>query len=123
MKNPFPQLLAAARQMFASTSSRPAPAARGPVLGARHEPPNISATAKAADIQGAIREAELGDTQALFRFYRDVLIGDDLIQGELNKRKLAVIGQPTTLLSPMTCIHMSRCCVESMEVGNGSKNQ
>jgi phage gp29-like protein len=98
MKNPFPHLFAATRQVFTPTSRRLAPSARGPVLAARHELPNISATAKAADIQGAIREAESGDTQALFRFYRDVLIGDDLIQGELNKRKLAVIGQPTTVL-------------------------
>src|SRR5437879_1344935 len=67
-------------------------------LGPRFEPVNISSNATVQDIQTAIRQAENGDTTSLFRFYRDSLLGDEHIQGEMNKRKLAVIGQVTAVL-------------------------
>lgn len=67
-------------------------------LGPRFEPGNISATAKISDIQTAIRGAENGDPTSLFRFYRDELLGDEHIQGEFNKRKLAILGERMTIL-------------------------
>ena len=67
-------------------------------LGPRFEPSNISSYATIQSVQAAIREAENGETTSLFRFYRDALLGDDHVQGEINKRKLAVIGQPLTVL-------------------------
>lgn len=62
------------------------------------EPSNLSAWATMQDVQNAVRAAENGDPTNLFRFYRDSLMGDEHIQGELNKRKLAVIGQPMSVL-------------------------
>ena len=46
----------------------------------------------------ALRLAESGDTQELFRFYRDVLLNDDHIAGEFSTRKLAVLSQPLAIL-------------------------
>ena len=67
-------------------------------LSPRFEPQNISATAAMSDINSAIRQAENGDPTSLFRFYRDTLLGDDHIAGEFDKRKLAVLGQPFSIL-------------------------
>jgi phage gp29-like protein len=67
-------------------------------LSPRYEPGNISASATVADLQTAIRQAENGDTQSLFRFYRDSLLGDDHIGTEFDKRKLAVVGQSMAIL-------------------------
>jgi len=67
-------------------------------LGPRFEPQNISATATMSAVQTAIRQAENGDPTSLFRFYRDALLGDDHIAAEFDKRKLAVLGQPLSIL-------------------------
>jgi phage gp29-like protein len=44
-----------------------------------------------------MRQAEAGDTSDLFALYRDILVGDSHLQGEFNKRKLAVLGDPMNL--------------------------
>src|SRR5215469_7569053 len=67
-------------------------------LSPRYEPSNISGTADLLSITEAIRLAEAGDTQELFRFYRDVLLNDDHISGEFSTRKLAVLSQPMAIL-------------------------
>jgi len=67
-------------------------------LSPRYEPSNISTDADVLQITEAIRLAESGDTQELFRFYRDVLLSDDLIAGEFSTRKLAVLSQPLAIL-------------------------
>jgi phage gp29-like protein len=67
-------------------------------LSPRFEPSNISQNATVADLQNAIREAENGEPRDLFRFYRDVLLSDDHIQGEINSRKLAMLAQPLAIL-------------------------
>lgn len=67
-------------------------------LSPRYEPSNISGTADLLSITEAIRLAEAGDTQELFRFYRDVLLSDDHIAGEFSTRKLAVLSQPLAIL-------------------------
>ncbi len=98
MKHPLIALFNAAKTFLGGASSTGVPLQRQNSLAPRFEPGNISATATAQDIHAAIRQAENGDTTSLFRYYRDSLLGDDLIQGELSKRKLAVIGQPTAVL-------------------------
>lgn len=57
-------------------------------LSPRYEPSNISSDANVMRITEALRLAEAGDTQELFRFYRDVLLNDDHIAGEFSTRKL-----------------------------------
>ena len=96
--NPLTKMLAAVRNYFGGAQQTGLPTERINWLGPRFEPGNISSTAKMQDVNTAIREAENGETTSLFRFYRDSLLNDDLIQGELSKRKLAVIGQPTAVL-------------------------
>jgi phage gp29-like protein len=71
---------------------------RSPRPSPRAEPPNYASTAKASDLQSAIRTAEAGDPQNLFRLYRDSLMSDDHIQGCVNTRKLAVLGQPLAIM-------------------------
>jgi hypothetical protein len=67
-------------------------------LSPRYEPSNITTDADVLRITEAIRVAESGDTQELFRFYRDVLLSDDHIAGEFSTRKLAVLSQPLAIL-------------------------
>ncbi|HXB59108.1 MAG TPA: DUF935 family protein [Candidatus Acidoferrales bacterium] len=67
-------------------------------LSPRYEPSNISSDANVMRITEALRLAEAGDTQELFRFYRDVLLSDDHIAGEFSTRKLAVLSQPLAIL-------------------------
>lgn len=67
-------------------------------LSPRYEPSNIAADADVLRITEALRLAESGDTQELFRFYRDVLLSDDHIAGEFSTRKLAVLSQPLAIL-------------------------
>jgi len=57
-------------------------------LSPRYEPSNIATDADVLRITEAMRLAESGDTQELFRFYRDVLLSDDHIAGEFSTRKL-----------------------------------
>ena len=109
MKNPIKILAATFSGAFtaarAAAQSQPPVPAREPIptqqawwLNPRYEPGNISAGAVATTINNAVREAESGEPKELFRFYRDVLLGDDHIQGEITKRKLAVLGQPLAVL-------------------------
>src|SRR6202453_798674 len=67
-------------------------------LSPRYEPSNISSDADVLSITEALRLAESGDTQELFRFYRDVLLSDDHVAGEFSTRKLAVLAQPLAIL-------------------------
>jgi hypothetical protein len=67
-------------------------------LSPRYEPSNISTDANVLQVTEALRLAESGDTQELFRFYRDVLLNDDHISGEFSTRKLAVLSQPLAIL-------------------------
>lgn len=67
-------------------------------LPPRGEPPNITASVKVSDVQSAIRQAEQGETEALFRLYRDSLLGDDHVQSCLNTRKLAMLAQPLAIM-------------------------
>ena len=48
-------------------------------------------------MHGHLRSAEAGDTTPLFGLYRDILASHAHTQGEFNKRKLAVLGEPLTL--------------------------
>ena len=55
-------------------------------------------TAKASDIASAVRTAENGDPRQLFTLYRDFVLSDEHVQGCLNTRKLAVLGQMVSIL-------------------------
>ena len=58
------------------------------------DPANLSTVADdIIKIQGALRQAERGDTRILFTLYRDMILGSTHIQAELNKRKMVVAGQ------------------------------
>lgn len=74
------------------------PTTRRAVVSLSMEPLNLSATATATTVQSALRMAEGGDTRELFTLYRDALLGDDHVQGEFSKRKLALLNQPFSVL-------------------------
>jgi len=67
-------------------------------LSPRYEPTNITQNADVLRVQSAIRLAEVGDTQELFRFYRDVLLSDDHVQACLETRKLATLSNTMCVL-------------------------
>jgi hypothetical protein len=83
---------------FGSLSDGNPPQKQTKFLSPRYEPSNISADADVISITEALRLAEAGDTQELFRFYRDVLLNDDHIAGKFSTRKLAVLSQPLAIL-------------------------
>lgn len=83
---------------FGSLPDSAVPQKQAKFLSPRYEPSNITADADVLRITEAIRLAEAGDTQELFRFYRDVLLSDDHVAGEFSTRKLAVIAQPLAIL-------------------------
>lgn len=86
------QTLAAKVLGFQPTTERaPAPAPRAEVA-------NVGTTATAKDIQQALRSGEKGDTKQLFAILRDYVLSDEHVQSCLNTRKLAVIGQPLSIL-------------------------
>jgi len=76
----------------------PVPSAQTKFISPRYEPSNITNNADVQRVQLAIRQAENGDTQELYRFYRDVILSDDHIQSCFNTRKLALLAQPLSIL-------------------------
>jgi hypothetical protein len=62
------------------------------------EMPNLSGNATVSSIQSALRAAEGGETRELFGLYRDLTAGGSHIQAEFNKRKLAMLAQPKSVL-------------------------
>jgi hypothetical protein len=74
------------------------PQTQGIFLSPRYEPSNITQNADVLRVQDAIRLAENGQTQELFRFYRDTLLSDDHIQACFNTRKLAVLSQTLNIM-------------------------
>lgn len=83
---------------FGSLPDGSVPQKQTKFLSPRYEPSNISSDANVNTVTEAIRLAEAGDTQELFRFYRDVLLNDDHVAGEFSTRKLAVLSQPLAIL-------------------------
>jgi phage gp29-like protein len=76
----------------------PVPNRQTKYLSPRFEPTNITTNADVIRVQTAIRNAESGDVQELYRFYRDVLLSDDHIQSCFNTRKLALLAQTLNIL-------------------------
>lgn len=68
------------------------PTTRVTVVTSNTESASIAAGLDVDMMHAAIRSAEAGNTEMLFTIYRDMVLGDSHIQGELAKRKLAVLG-------------------------------
>ena len=81
-----------------ATDKRGVPVATSRFLAPRYEPSNVTQNITTAEIQDYIRQAENGQTFNLYRFYRDVLLSDNHIQGKTNTRKLALLAQPLTIM-------------------------
>lgn len=60
----------------------------------RSEPDSVLSSIDAETLVGIFADAEGGNTERMFAFYRDQLVADDHIQSEFTKRKLAVANQP-----------------------------
>jgi phage gp29-like protein len=63
----------------------------------RGEPGFAANTMDVDKLRGTLAAAEVGDTRDLFALYRDVMVSDSHIQTEFSKRKLAVLGDPTSV--------------------------
>ena len=79
------------------TNRRPS-TAQVTVLTSRSEPASQTSFVTVDRVHSMIRCAEAGDTRPLFALYRDILLADSHLQGELAKRKLAVIGETMRVL-------------------------
>jgi phage gp29-like protein len=62
------------------------------VVNARFELPSIGSYMDVDQVYSIFAAAEAGVTLHLMLLYRDIILSDSHIQGELNKRKLAVLG-------------------------------
>lgn len=72
--------------------------ARVTVVSSNSEPASQTAFITVDRVHSIIRAAEAGDTRPLFGLYRDILLADSHLQGELAKRKLAVLGEQMTII-------------------------
>lgn len=68
------------------------------VLDPRRELPSQVRQMSADRLAGIIESAQNGDTRELFALYRDIITNDNQVRGEFMKRKIAVIGDPVSLL-------------------------
>jgi len=67
------------------------------VYSERYDPISLAQDLDVDYLHNILNEAQTGNTMRLFALYRDVVEGDSHIQGELAKRKMAVIGDPMTV--------------------------
>lgn len=65
----------------------------------RTQPPSMLSSLTAERVHAAITAAEGGDTRDLFSLYRDILIADTHLQGVIDTRFLAVLGDDP-MISP-----------------------
>ena len=63
------------------------------------QPQALAQTMDVDALHAILRNAEAGDCYHLFGLYRDIIAGHAHTQAEFSKRKLAVIGDPITLVS------------------------
>lgn len=66
------------------------------IVRGRQQEPALAHTLSVDSLAAILRTAESGDPSQLFAVYRDILGSTAHLQGELQKRKLAVLGQPLT---------------------------
>ncbi len=68
------------------------------IVRGNQQPPALAHTVDVDTIHGILRTAEQGEPARLFALYRDIIGGHAHTQGEFSKRKLAVLGEPLTLV-------------------------
>ena len=64
----------------------------------RRELPSMVRYLSADRLAGIIEEAQNGDTRELFALYRDVISNDNQVRSEFSKRKMAVTGDPVSIV-------------------------
>jgi phage gp29-like protein len=85
------------RQRMQAFLARWIPTNRITVQNPWADQPSITQHLSAERVQEIIQSAQAGDPRDLFALYRDIVLTDSHIQAELNKRKLAVIGDALTV--------------------------
>ena len=68
------------------------------VLDPRRELPSQVRYMSADRLAGIIELAQNGDTRELFALYRDVITNDNQVRSEFMKRKIAVLGDPVSVV-------------------------
>jgi len=68
------------------------------VLDPRRELPSMVRYMSADRLSGIIEQAQNGDTRELFALYRDVITNDNQVRSEFMKRKIAVLGDPVSVV-------------------------
>ena len=68
------------------------------ILDPRRELPSQVRHMSADRLAGIIEQAQNGDTRELFALYRDVITNDNQVRSEFMKRKIAVLGDPVSVV-------------------------
>lgn len=68
-----------------------------PEMNPRAEPFSGITRMDVDQVHAVIEGAQAGDTRDLFALYRDIIVSDAHLQGELHKRKMAVLGDVTAV--------------------------
>jgi phage gp29-like protein len=88
----MPTLLASARQRLRDFLGSLIPTQRVTIVNPLSQPFALAPLMTVDRVQEILRSAEAGDPRDLFALYRDTILADSHLQGELSKRLLAVLG-------------------------------
>jgi phage gp29-like protein len=94
----MPTLLASARQRVLDYLRSLIPTQRVTVVNPLSQPFALAPLMTVDRVQEILRSAEAGDPRDLFALYRDTVLADSHLQGELSKRLLAVLGDTFSVL-------------------------
>ena len=85
------------KQRIAAYFSKIIPQKRVTVINPWADQPTMTERISAERVQEIIQSAQAGDPRDLYALYRDIVLTDSHVQSEMNKRKLAVIGDALTI--------------------------
>ena len=88
----MPNLLASARQRVLDFLQSLIPTQRQTIVNPLSQPFALAPLMTVERVQEILRSAEAGDPRDLFALYRDTVLADSHLQGEMSKRLLAVLG-------------------------------
>ena len=83
--------------IYATPDRNRVPTSRITVINARNEPSAIASNMDIDRVNAVIVSAQAGNMTPMMTLYRDILLSDSHIQGEFNKRKLAVLGDQLSI--------------------------
>ncbi len=94
----MPDFITRVKTFGLELADRLIPTKKETVVNARWEESALARRVDVERVHQIIESAENGDTTDLFSLYRDIILSDAHIQTEFSKRKLAVLGDPLSVI-------------------------